>query len=789
RTLRSEGVSRFLELGPDGVLTGLARQCVDEDAAVFAAALRAKRDEGEAFAGFLAQAHVAGVEVDWPAFYAGTGARRVDLPTYAFQRDRFWVSPTAGIGDPAAAGLGRIDHPLLAGAVQVGDRDEWLLTGRMSSESAPWVSDHVVLGTVIVPGTALVELAVAAGRHAGSPVIEELVLETPLILTDNAAVRLQVMVGASDEDGCREVAIYSQPEAAGPGDEREMTCHARGTMTNGTPSIADWPAQWPPADTEPIPVDAIYTRTAEIGFDYGPAFQSVRAAWRDDEHVYAEVALPDEYADGAKGYGIHPALFDASLHSGVGWLDRGDSKADVPFSWSGVAIGAVGLARVLVRITSGGEQALRLDIVSEDGQPVATVRTLAFRPVQQSQLENATQRGKQDSLYQLDWVTVAEAGQRSSGSARLAVLGDVGEMAAGERFADLAALDRALAGGGAVPDAVLVAIGAQPGAHRAEAARETTEHTLALLREYLAGERLSDTRLIVVTRNAIAVDDESPDLALAPVWGLVRSAQSEHPGRFLLVDLDADATPDWSALLSLGEPQLALRDGEVRAPRLARAPAALRGAWQLAAERKGSLEGLAIVPCDGDRPLAGNEVRVGIRAAGLNFRDVLIALGMYPGDAPLGSEAAGVILEVGAEVTDLAPGDRVMGLMRNSFGPVAVAYRAMVVPMPAGWSFAQAASVPLVYMTAYYGLSDLAGVKRGERLLVHAAAGGVGMAAVQIAEHLGVEVFATASPGKWDAVRGLGVAAERIASSRDLGFREAFLAATGGEGVDVVLNA
>jgi NADPH:quinone reductase-like Zn-dependent oxidoreductase/acyl carrier protein len=268
------------------------------------------------------------------------------------------------------------------------------------------------------------------------------------------------------------------------------------------------------------------------------------------------------------------------------------------------------------------------------------------------------------------------------------------------------------------------------------------------------------------------------------VWGLVRSAQSEHPGRFLLVDVDG-ADPDWAALAAADEPQLAVRDGRVLAPRLVPAPAGSPAgrAWRLGIERKGSLEDLAVVPSVGDRPLGPGEVRIGVRAAGLNFRDVLIALGLYPGDAPLGSEAAGVVLEVGTGVTDLAPGDRVLGVVLDAFGPLAVADRRMVVPMPAGWTFAQAAAVPIVHLTAYYGLVDLAGLRAGERVLVHAAAGGVGMAAVQLARHLGAEVYATASPPKWAAVRELGVPAERLASSRDLAFRDRF------GRVDVVLNA
>jgi polyketide synthase 12 len=329
-----------------------------------------------------------------------------------------------------------------------------------------------------------------------------------------------------------------------------------------------------------------------------------------------------------------------------------------------------------------------------------------------------------------------------------------------------------------------------PAGGPAEAARVVVERTLALVQFWVASERVADARLVVVTRGGVAVGEEAPEPALAPVWGLVRSAQSEHPGRFVLVDVDGGVEPEWAGLVGLDEPQLAVRGGAVLVPRLGPAPAgAGDGAWRLGVERKGSLDGLAIVDSDGDRLLGPDEVRVGVRAAGLNFRDVLIALGLYPGDAPLGSEAAGVVLEVGCGVGDLAVGDRVLGLVPDGFGPVAVADRRMVVPMPADWSYAQAAAVPVVYLTAYYGLVDLAGLGSGERVLVHAAAGGVGMAAVQLARHFGAEVFATASPPKWAAVEALGVPADRIASSRDLGFRDRFLAATGGAGVDVVLDA
>ncbi|WP_078856363.1 type I polyketide synthase [Streptomyces sp. NBRC 109706] len=797
--LNEYGVTRFLELGPDTVLATMARHCLEEQAedgtVVFASALRAKHAETETFAGFLGQAHIAGASVDWQAFYAGTGAERVDLPTYAFQRQRYWLPSGAGAHDPAAAGLGRLDHPLLAAAVQVGERDEWLFTGRLSHETAPWVQDHAVLGTVLVPGTALVELAIAAGQHVNSPVLDELVLESPLTVPERASVQLQVTVGESAEDGRRAVAVYSRVvRTVGIGDEgpREASCHARGWLTGETvePTTA-FPTQWPPPAAQAVPLDALYLRLTKAGYDYGPAFQGVSAAWREGEQVYAEVVLPDGV--GIESFGLHPALFDAALHGGledVG-LD-GDSGTGLPFSWSSVWIDPRGLRRARVRITPAGASALRIDIADEAGQLVAGVHNLAFRPVDSAQLVSGAADAERDSLFAVDWVPVAVL--EGAGAGRVALLGEVAGAAGGARFADVAALDEALAAGGEVPEVVVAEVRSLGGDDVASGARSVAERALALVQSWLASDRLSGSRLVVVTRGGVAVGDELVDVAVAPVWGLVRSVQSEHPGRFLLVDVDGNGygEADWSALAASDEPQLALRGGGVLVPRLGRAEGSvdsLDGAWRLSVEQRGSLDGLVVVASDGGRALAANEVRIGVRAAGLNFRDVLIALGMYPGEAPLGSEAAGVVLEVGSGVADLAVGDRVFGLIVDSFGSVAVADRRMVVRMPDGFSFVAAAAIPVVYLTAYYGLVDLAGLRRGERLLVHAAAGGVGMAAVGLARHLGAEVFATASRPKWDAVRGLGVAEGRIASSRDLSFKEAFLGVTDGAGVDVVLNA
>uniref|UniRef100_UPI00389A3550 SDR family NAD(P)-dependent oxidoreductase n=1 Tax=Streptomyces kaniharaensis TaxID=212423 RepID=UPI00389A3550 len=792
RALIDNGVTFFVEVSPHPVLT----MAVEETAQAHGAQDRVgvvgslRRDEGgpRRFTTSLAEAHVSGVAVDWPAYFAASGAQQVPLPTYAFQRERYWLTPSAGTGDATAAGLHRVDHPVLAAAAQLGDRDEWLFTGRLSIDAQPWTRDHVVFGMVLVPGTALVDMALTAGATAGCPVLDELVIEAPLILDEATARHLQVTVGQPGDDGRREIAVFSRPETHSQDGQPETTCHARGWLTTHAKAPAPFPLQWPPPGAQPVPVETLYPRLADLGLDYGPLFQGVQAAWRSGSEVYAEVALPDDA--GTDGFGVHPALFDAALHGVMLDKDAG-SSVDLPFSWSGVQLGRTGLTRVRVRIGSAGGSALRIDAVDDTGATVVAVGALALRPTEPAQLESA-QRTMRNSLFQVDW---AEVAAESPKPVRLAVLGEsaaLGDLTAqGERFADLDALEKALADGAAVPDAVLAGFDtpARTG-DAAEAARMTAGRALELVQRWLASDRLGDARLVLVTRNAVTVGDETPDVTQAPVWGLVRSAQSEHPGRFILVDLDGNGEPQWGALLDLDEPQLAVREGRLTAPRLGRAPAAAADdLWRLAITRKGSLENLAIVPSEAGRPLGAGEVRIGVRAAGLNFRDVLIALGMYPGEAPLGSEAAGVVLEVGSGVTDLVPGDRVFGLVTDAFGPVTVADRRTVAPMPAGLTFAEAAAVPVVYLTAYYGLVDLADLRAGEKLLVHAAAGGVGMAAIQLAHHFGVEVFATASPGKWDAVRALDVPAERIANSRDLGFRDAFREATGGAGVDVVLNS
>ncbi|MEU3170364.1 SDR family NAD(P)-dependent oxidoreductase [Streptosporangium sp. NPDC006930] len=721
-------------------------------------------------------------------------ARRVELPTYAFQHRHYWLETGDLTADASGFGQVPAEHPLLGAVVALPDSGGAVLTGRVSLSSHPWLADHTILNTVIVPGTAFVELAVRAGTQVGCDTVEELTLETPLVLPGREGVALQAVVGGADDSGRRPLSLYSR---TGTGDE-PWTRHATGLLAPSGPSGDFDLGEWPPPGAEPVELTGLYERLATEGAGYGPAFQGLRSAWRRNGEVFAEVALPEGVAADAALFGVHPALLDAALHAiELGEPAEPGRPVELPFAWNGVALHATGASSVRVRVSRNGSDTASLQVADGTGAPVVTIGSLAMRPVSGEGLGAA-----RDSLYRVDWTAVPVV----EGDGEWVVLGTEDDRlgralrSAGLDVSFVANLD-ALRAMPVRPKTVLVPALSGGDGSATETARTATLRTLDLLGTWLADDRLAGTRLAVVTRGAVRTGsgDGAPDLAQAPLWGLVRAAQAENPGRFLLLDVDGsdDSHRALPGVLDMGEFELALRDGLAMVPRLARTgsaglltPPAGGGAWRLEVTRQGTLDNLALSACDArDRPLESGEVRVAIRAGGLNFRDVMITLGMYPGQADLGADAAGVITEVGPGVVGLAPGDRVMGLIDACFGPYAVVDHRMVVPIPAGWSFAEAASVPAVFATAYYGLVDLADLKEGESVLVHAAAGGVGMAAVQLAAHLGAEVFGTVSDGKRDALRALGVPDDRIASSRDLDFRSRFLEATGGRGVDVVLNS
>jgi NADPH:quinone reductase-like Zn-dependent oxidoreductase/acyl carrier protein len=589
-----------------------------------------------------------------------------------------------------------------------------------------------------------VELALRAGDEVGCSVIEELTLSAPLVLPAAGGARVQVVVGAAADSGRRAVSVYSSGVQSGSG----WVLHAEGELSPGSVQPSGDLVVWPPVGATAVDVAGGYERLAGRGYGYGPAFRGLQAMWRRGSEIFAEVAVPQAADLMVGGFGMHPVLLDAALHA-LG-IDDEQAHAVLPFSWQGVSLHAAGASRARVRIAPTGAGTVSVDMADAAGLPMLSVRSLTMRPVSAGQLSAAA--APAGGLLELAWSPVPQ--------------GDNG-----------------------IGDGLVVWESGSAGADLVESVRGATHEVLGVLQSWLGGD--GSGVLVVLTRGAVGLADEDvTDLAAAAVWGLVRSAQAEHPGRVVLVD--SDGSVDVETVVGCGEPQLVIRRGVVYAARLAPADAGgllslPPGEWRLAAGGAGTLEDLIVQPCPRVE-LAAGQVRVAVAAVGVNFRDVLVALGMYPGAAELGAEGAGVVIEVGPGVTELSVGDAVTGILGLA-GSEAVVDGRLVVRVPADWSLVQAAGVPVAFLTALYGLSILAGVRAGQRVLVHAAAGGVGMAAVQLAWHWGAEVFATASRGKWDALRTMGIDDDHIADSRTLEFEGKFLATTGGAGFDVVLNS
>ncbi|QKG19184.1 Type I modular polyketide synthase [Actinomadura verrucosospora] len=578
-TLAARGVTVFLEIGPDGTLSALGSAALPESTrAAFVPLLRPDRPARATVLDALGEAHVRGAAVDWPRILGG--GRRTDLPTYAFQHERYWPRPARPARDVASAGLAAAGHPLLSAMVELPEGDGLIFTGRLSARDQPWLADHVVAGSVLVPGTAFVELAIRAGDQVGCGHVEELVQEAPLVLDADGAVRLQVRVGSPEEDGRRAVEVYARPVGAAPG--TPWTRHAGGLLAPDGPRHDLTPAAglrvWPPEGAVPVPVDGFYERMAEDGYRYGPAFRGLRAGWRRGREVFAEIALPS--AEDPAGFVLHPALLDAALHTPRLALPDTPASAEgsgpgIPFAWRGVSLHTSGASVLRVRLTWDADDRLSLIAADATGAPVASVGSLVLRPVTADRL-TAARPGPQDALFGVEWTPLPDGRGKTmrrwvlTGPDRFGLAPELAASGADVlTFSDLESVPD-------TADAVLICAGQAAGNGTVDVSRSVSD-VLAAVQEWLRQDRAADSRLIVVTRGAIAARAEEgvADMAAAAAWGLVRSAQSENPGRLLLVDLPDGPVPDdlagaLAAALDSAEPELAIRDGAVLGRRLAR---------------------------------------------------------------------------------------------------------------------------------------------------------------------------------------------------------------------------
>uniref|UniRef100_UPI0034DF36E7 acyltransferase domain-containing protein n=1 Tax=Streptomyces flavofungini TaxID=68200 RepID=UPI0034DF36E7 len=417
RAMADAGYRTFIEVSPHPVVTTPISHTLESAAPGPGTTVigTLKRDHGGPadFLDSVGEAYVGGVDVDWRAAFAGRDARRVELPRYAFTRRRFWVDHPAD--DAGAAAAASVRHPVLSGQLSLAGSLGHVFTGRLSPTRHPWLADHTVFGEVVVPGTALVELAATAGRRLGLPTVEELTLEAPLLIrADEVSVQLQAAETDARgraaftlhaEDGAGGWTRHASGVLGGPGVERGTT--ARSADSPGEEAQAGEPVVWPPAGAVPVGIGDLYGRLAARGMEYGGMFRGLRRVWRHGAELCADVAV-----DATDGFDprhlLHPALLDAAFHAAFAAGPDGDGAALLPFAWTGVRLtpGERAPRELRVRLTPTGQDTVRLTAADTDGRTVATVASVVARPVTESQL-SAARPVTADCLFGVDWQRAA----------------------------------------------------------------------------------------------------------------------------------------------------------------------------------------------------------------------------------------------------------------------------------------------------------------------------------------------------------------------------------------------
>ena len=763
--LATDHVTTYIEVGPGPVLTGLAADCLSHAEPAVIAASGETGDEPAALVAALATAHAHGGSPDWAAFYpAGTPV--VPLPTYPFQHQSYWLQTPAATSDLPAAGLDDAGHPLLAAATTLPD-GTLLLTGRLTGAAAPRLPDHAMPDTVILPGTTLAGLAIHVAMAAGVQQLAELTVHTPLALPVGTALRLQVSAGPPGPAGHRYVAIHTQPIiGAGASADAAWTCHATGAATPGRDQAdlaLEWAASWPPPGATPVNVDGLCDQLAAADLDYGPGFPAIERAWLLDDAIYAEASVPRTQHPQGSGIQLPPALLDPALLA----ILR-DAPPPPPHATAGHI--DTGIIRLALVPTGPGQLSLT---IASPRVGVVTIDSLSLGPGFARTRADILPLHAKD-LFQMTWVRTPAAPPSAAAARTWAIIDTESELTSAVRVAgieatchsDLASLRYEMTTRHSVPEFILAPLyqGSGVAGTPADRAHAVTRYALKLIQDFQSDGLLSASTLVVLTRGSSVVldGDDISDPGAAAVCGLIRSAQAENPGQIILVDLDPGGPIGnlLPAALAAHEAQVAIRNDDLYLPRLryVTSPASFAVPegpdWRLDMVGEGISRTPAFIKNSiAGRPLEGGEVRISIRAAGASSFD-----------------GAGIIIEIASDVTKIAVGDRVMGLLPHALSPIAVVDHRLVTRIPDGWSFAEAATVPVAFLTAYHCVMDLADLQAGQKLLVHDAADSVGMAAVQLARRHGAEVFATA------------------ASSCTADFERHVLRATGGQAVDASIN-
>ncbi len=837
RGLAEAGFDAFIEVSPHAGMVRSISECLPQSVGyVVAGSLQRGKPERETLLALGGELYCAGLTPAWPPEWPVLPA--VDIPRYAWNRQRYWsqvpsqnglASPTIAIKSDGQAAVS--GHPLVGREVRSPALRGTVFEQLIAARQPAYLTDHRVAGEPVLPATAYLEMALFAGRHA---------LRTARVGISDVALERLLPLGAKPR--AAQVVIEDERASIYSDDGRAWNLHATATVRAddslpvGLLDLADIQNRCG-AD---ISVPDFYAELRQHGLEYGPTFRGVRKLWRCAGEALGRVELPSEVS--ANGYIVHPALLDACFHVVAAALPEaatgGTDIVHLPVAVERLTVAAEGeglahaWAHVTLREGQAGEVVADARLALDNGRVVAEVSGLRLRAAPRKMLELMLAAAREAAgepvapkpqpapenidgwAYKIAWEGLpalpAPAGKWAEG--RWLLLADEGGVAARLKDAlaaaggditliapddDIALAVKDAAASGATlrglihlaasgPDGFLKPVGSALAA------------TKALAR--LAIRTPASARLWIVTRGAVAAaEGDGANPTGAALWGFGHVAALEHaelkPAR---IDLDDSLAAEQLLLAELAastaEDRVALRGDRRLGARLVRAalPSAATASrdapLRLEITERGMLDNLARVPMTRIEPAAG-QVEIEVVAAGLNFRDVMNLLGLYPGDAGLlGGECAGVVTRVGAGVTHVKPGDRVLAIAPGCFGAYTTTHAQLVAPIPNGMSFEDAATLPIAFLTAHYALNRLGKMQAGDRVLIHAASGGVGLAAIQLAQLAGATVYATAgSPAKREFLQGLGLA--KVMNSRNLSFSEETLAATGGRGVDLVLNS
>jgi len=831
--LREMDCNTYVEIGPNPTLLSMAQRCLPDEAGSLAwlPSLRKGRSDWDTLLTSLGELFARGAEINWNALQADYPAgRRIALPTYPFQRDRYWVEPE----EPTASPTAPSSH--LNGPVRIPPGGDLGFSLALNSTTPAYVRDHRIFNTVIFPGSGYLDLIVEAAQALGYAAcrITDFEIFEALVLPEEQQFSVQIVL-RPQENGQASFEVFSLEESAGGSLQTagEWKKRAAGTLapeTDPEEINADLTGL---QSRYAIQVDAAeyYQRLAVIGLEYGERFRGLEGLWREQRSGSAlgKVALPAAVAREAKDFTIHPGVLDACFQIIGAALPQQsvDENIYMPVRVDEFRVyrrpGQIVYCHIQMR-PGGSDELLTADLtlMDEHGKVWAEINGLRARRASQQALQNLTSARLEQWLYHIEWQPRPfEAAATAEQPGRWLILADrggVGSKLANEMRGHGANCDVVTLDGNEFEEADalqllqgfenldgIIHLWSLDADNRDPfgAQKLVTGSALSLMKAL--GKTGLQPRVWLVTCHAQPAGDGWGQISLAqsPLWGFGRSLALEYRDLWGgLADLDTVDNHNALAVLarqiltSDGEDQVAFRHDERLVARLKRLslPATPAGesqasptGYELAISEPGVLDGIRMETAERAAPGPG-EVEIQVFASGLNFRDVLNVLGMYPGEIPLGNECSGVVTAVGKGVKGIHPGDFVIALGAGTFRSHLITKAELVFDKPHTLSFTEAATVPTAFLTAWYGLHYLANLQTGQRVLIHAATGGVGLAAVRLAQRLGAEIFATAgSKVKRRYLQSIGV--QYVYDSRNANFAEDILQKTGGRGVDAVLNS